>query len=117
MYWTMFNNAINTRVKPDASFLLLFSLPLSVTCNGHTLFSCTISCNYDNDDDYPPLSLFTYPPSLFFSISSFLPLFLPLYILPTVMTVPFRRAVCYLPSRVSFAFSSRFLTRFLSHRP
>lgn len=33
----------------------------SVTCTGHTLFSCTISCNYDDDGDHLPLSPFLSP--------------------------------------------------------
>lgn len=85
-YWTMFNNTFNTRVKPDA-FLLC-----CVTCNGHTLFSCTISCNYDDDDD-PLFSLshlfVSFSPSL---VSARLFLFLPLSLsvflcIPTMMTL------------------------------
>lgn len=78
------------------SFSLSLCLFHSMTCIGHTLFSCTISCNYDDDDDYP---LF-FPFSLLLLLSSFLPLsdppFLPFsfrrsFSVPLVMILPFRR--------------------------
>lgn len=63
-YWTMFNNTINTRVMPDASFLLVFPLPLPVTCNGHTLFSCDFL-----QLRWWPSSLFPFLLTFFLSLS------------------------------------------------
>lgn len=75
----MFNNTVNTRREAGRLFLHCFpSTSLcSVTYNGHTLFPCAISCNYDDDNDYSSSSSFlAHPPSLSFSTSSFLPSFL-----------------------------------------
>lgn len=100
------------------SFLssLTFSLSLFhfMTCTGHTLFSCTISCNYDDDDNHLLFYPFSLLLLLFLSLSLSDPPSLPFS--PDVPSIfPYwwfyPSAVCYLSSLFPTIFQCRF--RFL----
>jgi len=131
----MFNNTVNTRVKPDASFLVAFPLPhCSIMCNGHTLFSYTISRNYDDDDDYLPfslshllLSLFLYrsfspyscsddsvfpPRHLLFTLPCTIRFFLPVF-LPGSYRIDSRH--CNRLGEIHFLTTEKFLRQNLHH--
>lgn len=115
-YWTLFNNTVNTRRTPLSSSLSLsLSAPWRATGTPYSLAR------------FPAITIMTITPPPSFSLSHLLSFSLFLYLprfhslclylslfLCNDSTLPLRRAVCYLPSRVPSAFSSRFSTRFLS---
>lgn len=96
----------HARSRTSLSFLLSLFLPAATGTPYSPARFPAITMMTTTSSLFPfsltPLSLFLYLHGSCLSLS---------LCIPAVITVPFRRAVCYLPSRVPFASSSLFLIR------